>query len=465
MSMISTRTKKTIASLALVLLLAGIGSVSIFSTASAQVPKAPKPAYTPPVASIAIGNIITYDTSAIITGQITNTNLFGYGMAIMYGPDGTIFPGLKILIVGPSGYFAAELTGLTPLTTYYFQVASTDPAGNIALMNPRSFRTKNTLLDIHVEDITQTSATIAGRVGTATPKMTIFTDKDGQGTFTNKYVPVIQGDRTFRYNLTDLKPGHSYAFIAVRSSDPTVRLSGVRTFATLSVSATPYVQETGDTFVVIAAKMSNGATNPAVSWGKNPDVPTGEVPLVRSDNVYTARISGLEPDTGYSYKIVGSDGTQKVAYTGIFSFLTTKKDTTPPTVTGVMKDSAPINFVKKVFTGGLVVCGKNGPLTSTAEGDTTTGQQSCSFEDLIKLVNNIIDFLIFLVAPIIMVFVLLWAGLLILTSGGSSEKISQAKGMIFKAIIGMVIAMSAWLIVKYVMVTLGYNDSVFPKFY
>ena len=82
-----------------------------------------------------------------------------------------------------------------------------------------------------------------------------------------------------------------------------------------------------------------------------------------------------------------------------------------------------------------------------------------------------ISFLLDLVAPIIMVGVMLWAGVLILTSGGKAESIAKGKSMMIKAVMGLVIAMGGWLIVQFTLTHLGYNEfstsnvSGFPRFY
>lgn len=75
------------------------------------------------------------------------------------------------------------------------------------------------------------------------------------------------------------------------------------------------------------------------------------------------------------------------------------------------------------------------------------------------------DFLLFIVAPIIMVLTILYAGFLMLFSGGSTENISKAKGLFLKAVIGMAIAMSAWIFIKFILVTLKVDTKVFPAFW
>jgi hypothetical protein len=91
--------------------------------------------------------------------------------------------------------------------------------------------------------------------------------------------------------------------------------------------------------------------------------------------------------------------------------------------------------------------------------------KECTFDDVITLVANLIDFLIFILAPILAAINLLRGGWMLLSSGGSAEQMNEAKSLFGKTIMGLLIAMGAWLIVKTIMIGLGYNTGLFPKFY
>lgn len=86
----------------------------------------------------------------------------------------------------------------------------------------------------------------------------------------------------------------------------------------------------------------------------------------------------------------------------------------------------------------------------------------CDFDYLMELVNNAITFaLYFLATPLAAVF-FAYAGFLYLTSGGNEENTKKAKKIIKNVLIGYVIALAAWLIVKTILVSLGFIDrSVF----
>ncbi|GMQ95412.1 MAG: hypothetical protein BMS9Abin13_525 [Patescibacteria group bacterium] len=87
------------------------------------------------------------------------------------------------------------------------------------------------------------------------------------------------------------------------------------------------------------------------------------------------------------------------------------------------------------FSQGLVPCGSQ-------------GQSECGFADLIVLIQSVIDFLMFKVAMPLAAVAFAWAGVRMLIAGGNEQTISDAKGMLWSVLIGILIALSAWLVVK-----------------
>ena len=84
----------------------------------------------------------------------------------------------------------------------------------------------------------------------------------------------------------------------------------------------------------------------------------------------------------------------------------------------------------------------------------------CGYEDLLKLVNNIINWIIMISAPVA-AGVFAWAGITYMTTGVSDKK-SYAKSMMTKVFIGFVIILAAWLIVTTVTNVLLANPSSIP---
>ncbi len=325
------------------------------------------------------------------------------------------------------------------------------------------------LLSLQAANVTQTKATITGKAQRSTPSFDILVDTKLTGTFTDKFSPQVQSDGTFSYQLTGLSPAYTYHFLAVATGNDTTRLSAVNSFVTPAVDAKLYVSKLDDKSATIQATISEGAKNPAIIYSTQFGNLGTPVSMTLSNGIYSASLSGLKENTNYYYQLVGDSyqkpGTQ-VYYTAVMSFVTLPTVVAPtgtiPTIVGSditgLNASGSTAISSSYNDGALVGCGTGGPLTAQ-------GRQACGFPEAMALINRIINFLIFLVAPIIAVCVILYAGILILTAGGATENISKAKGMIWKVVIGLVIAMGAWLLVKSLLVALGVDTTVFPVFY
>lgn len=108
----------------------------------------------------------------------------------------------------------------------------------------------------------------------------------------------------------------------------------------------------------------------------------------------------------------------------------------------------PVSVWGAVLPGGLIPCGNS-------------GQPACDFNMLIKLVQNIINFLVYMAAPVAAV-AFAWAGVLYLTAAGDETKIGKAHAIFTDVLIGLGIVLSAWLIVKLIVTGLGVKSGLSP---
>lgn len=88
-------------------------------------------------------------------------------------------------------------------------------------------------------------------------------------------------------------------------------------------------------------------------------------------------------------------------------------------------------------------------------------QPACSFVELLNTANNIIEFLLVYFATPLAAIIFAYAGFIYMFSGGSSTQVSKAKTMMKNMVIGYVIALSAWIIVKTILTSLGYTGTMF----
>lgn len=107
------------------------------------------------------------------------------------------------------------------------------------------------------------------------------------------------------------------------------------------------------------------------------------------------------------------------------------------------------------YKGIVPKCNITGNLNSSKDDFA----EPCGFNALIELVNNTINFLLVWFATPLAAIILVYAGFTYLTSGGSSEKATKAKHMLTSMIIGYIIALAAWLIIKTILSTLGFEGS------
>lgn len=84
---------------------------------------------------------------------------------------------------------------------------------------------------------------------------------------------------------------------------------------------------------------------------------------------------------------------------------------------------------------GLVPCGYDEP---------------CTTADVAGFVNGLISFLISLLG-IIATIALVYAGILLVTSGGDTGAATRAKNLLTNVVIGIILILAAWLIVDTIM--------------
>jgi hypothetical protein len=123
----------------------------------------------------------------------------------------------------------------------------------------------------------------------------------------------------------------------------------------------------------------------------------------------------------------------------------------------------------------LVPCTNNAQMTPTSTlvtdgaGNTTqvnsstityAANQQCDFAALMKLINNVINFILFAMAIPVAAIMFAYAGFLLVTAGGEAAGArTKAKNIFINVVIGLILALAAWLIVKLILSTLGYTDA------
>ena len=99
------------------------------------------------------------------------------------------------------------------------------------------------------------------------------------------------------------------------------------------------------------------------------------------------------------------------------------------------------------------------PVVSLAAASLVPCDKNCGWDDLMALVYNVVHFIFFDIAVPIAAIMFVYAGVLMVTSGGSTEQWGKAKKIFGKVAFGLIVAIAAWLIVSTVLHILGYDGS------
>jgi hypothetical protein len=113
-----------------------------------------------------------------------------------------------------------------------------------------------------------------------------------------------------------------------------------------------------------------------------------------------------------------------------------------------------------IFTPSFLVLGAGLiPDCNSKELDIATGQftDACDFNELIYMVNKIINYVLIILATPIFALIMMYTAWLYMSDMGSSENHTKAIKIFKNAFLGYIIALASWLIIKTILVSLGFN--------
>jgi len=120
--------------------------------------------------------------------------------------------------------------------------------------------------------------------------------------------------------------------------------------------------------------------------------------------------------------------------------------------------------MKKILPFILALLVLSAPLTAFAQFGPIVPDVcrtcACGFGGVMAIIQNVINFII-AISIVIATLIMVWAGVLYILSPTNPESRSTANKMLINAALGIVIVLSAWLIVDFVMKTLYNNNSKF----
>ena len=101
------------------------------------------------------------------------------------------------------------------------------------------------------------------------------------------------------------------------------------------------------------------------------------------------------------------------------------------------------------------------PVLSLAQGlvpECPAG--GCGWNEFMALINKVINFILFYMAVPIAAIMFAYAGFLLVTAGGEvAGARTRAKSIFTNTVLGLVIAVAAWLIISTILSILGYEGA------
>jgi len=107
------------------------------------------------------------------------------------------------------------------------------------------------------------------------------------------------------------------------------------------------------------------------------------------------------------------------------------------------------------FRGGLVPCARDCNVPPVSGIDLIDETCPCQLCHLFVMADKILDFIFFIIIPLVAVLMLVIGGLVFFFAGTSPQRLSQAKSIITSTIFGLIIIFAAWLIINTFFVIIG----------
>ena len=84
------------------------------------------------------------------------------------------------------------------------------------------------------------------------------------------------------------------------------------------------------------------------------------------------------------------------------------------------------------------------------------GQPMCGWVHFEEMIGNIINFILFVIVPVVAGLMFTIGGIILLCAGGSPNLKSLGKNIMLTTIIGMVIVYGAWAIIDFILKAIGH---------
>lgn len=111
---------------------------------------------------------------------------------------------------------------------------------------------------------------------------------------------------------------------------------------------------------------------------------------------------------------------------------------------------------------GLVPCGVDRNDPATPNWDET---DPCELKHTLLLVKNLVDFALWKLAPLIIILLTVATGAIFYFSLGSADTLAKVRSIWSSVLKGVLILLFSWLFLNYLLGVLGFDITVFGRWY
>lgn len=407
----------------------------------------------------AIGPVKTFKTSAsslILNHQDVNqtgAKLVGSvseghpDFIIKYGKNKYVSEGSFSLNIDSYGGFSQYFPlSFPPNTTIFYRAV--DPILPFLYYSPlKSFKTISESVTFDIRNLTSSSVSIFGSVTNGTPAPRVLISVDGPVTPQTVEIqndPVLDATNSWQADFNGLEPNTKYFVRVAKRSDPTYTYL-IKDFTTTSSNVVLQFFNVTDVSMKVSGNLPFGTDSVVLCFATDktnlsiaPNCGSGPISAPTPDGtVFETSITNLAPNTTYYFMVRNATNTKDISE--VFEIQTFPP--AGPTTTGT-------DIVLPDGPDSLVPC----------KG------LDCDFNSVMQLANNIINFLLKTIALPLFGLIFAYVGWLYMSSAANPSQRSNAKKILINSVVGFVIAMAAFLIIKLVLSTLGYEGISFINF-
>jgi YVTN family beta-propeller protein len=260
----------------------------------------------PVISAVSVSSISTTAATISWTTNQASTTQVNYGTTSAYGSSSSLNSNLV-------QSHTVTLTGLTPGTTYNYDVVSTNSAGTTSgLSTNYTFSTilpPPVISGVSVSNVTTTSATVTWTTDQASSSQVNYGTTNTYGSSSPLSSSLVQSHTV---TLTGLTSGTTYSYDVVSTnSTGTAGLSGNYTFSTAVVVPAPVISAVSVTSITTTGATITWTTDQAsttqVNYGTTNaygSTSPASTSLVQSHSV---TLSGLTPGTTYNFDVVSAN--------------------------------------------------------------------------------------------------------------------------------------------------------------